>query len=300
MPREDFALAYDGPAVTDGRMPVRELAPALLALGELFHLANEIAQPESPPVHLEVRAFNDGSFKAALTVATIDDMIDLLNTEGAIALATLITLISDPGQGVFAALRKVRGKIRRRIPEPDGETTKIETESGDVYYFPNSTINVLSNEAARDAALTAMRPLEEEGVEEMRIEREGDDPLVIRKDEVADVEENWEEDEGDDAEDPAVDEEFDALITITQLAFDPKYMWRVQFGDNLIRAKLADARFLNKIHRREVGFFDGDTLKVRLRMRQWAGKKTEFTIVKVVSHRHRGNDTPLPFENDAD
>ena len=45
-----------GPALRDNRMEVRELAPALLALGDLVREANVVANPDQPPVSLQIRA----------------------------------------------------------------------------------------------------------------------------------------------------------------------------------------------------------------------------------------------------
>ncbi|MGH7641171.1 MAG: hypothetical protein ACREOL_09755, partial [Candidatus Dormibacteria bacterium] len=64
----EFVLTFEGPALESHRMAVAELAPALLALGDLFHEANEVLNPGSPRVSLEIRAFDRGSFEIGLSL----------------------------------------------------------------------------------------------------------------------------------------------------------------------------------------------------------------------------------------
>src|SRR5688500_11839084 len=52
MAETTFGVVYDGPALETGRMPVRDLAPALLALGQLFSEASRFVYPEQEPVSL--------------------------------------------------------------------------------------------------------------------------------------------------------------------------------------------------------------------------------------------------------
>ncbi|HVA89550.1 MAG TPA: hypothetical protein VNL71_06880, partial [Chloroflexota bacterium] len=55
-------------------MPVAELAPSLLALGQIFHEANGLVNPAGPKVSLEVRAHEGGSFEVALALGHIEGM----------------------------------------------------------------------------------------------------------------------------------------------------------------------------------------------------------------------------------
>lgn len=61
MAETTFSVTYDGAALQDGRMPVRELAPALLALGEVFRVAAAEVYPDLPTPTLEVKATKKGS-----------------------------------------------------------------------------------------------------------------------------------------------------------------------------------------------------------------------------------------------
>src|SRR4051794_19513081 len=100
----DFELTFDGPALATGRMPVRELAPALLALGDLFHEAHVISAPTEAPVELEVRAApRRGSFEVSLYLST-SDVVNLLTSSEAVAAGTIITLVGGV-VGLFKLIR---------------------------------------------------------------------------------------------------------------------------------------------------------------------------------------------------
>ncbi|WP_256991488.1 hypothetical protein [Burkholderia sp. AU6039] len=57
---QPFNIIYDGPALAEYRMDVRDLAPALIAIADLFTSAIKELNGENAEVRLEVR----GSFKA--------------------------------------------------------------------------------------------------------------------------------------------------------------------------------------------------------------------------------------------
>lgn len=61
-----FKIAYDGEALRDHSMNVRDLAPALLSLGKLFDAANLALNGDKATVNLQVKAHSAGSFEVAL------------------------------------------------------------------------------------------------------------------------------------------------------------------------------------------------------------------------------------------
>src|SRR4051812_5815472 len=109
----EFGITYDGPALADGRMPVRDLAPALLALGELFTEASVVAYPDREPVAVHVRATKEGSFVVQMVLQSADawdQVINIFSSKGADALSNLFAFVLPAGTGVVWLIRRLHGR----------------------------------------------------------------------------------------------------------------------------------------------------------------------------------------------
>ena len=83
MSQSKFSVAYDGESLKNGAMDVRDLAPALLAVGELFNEANSILNGKSAEVKVNVTATGLGSFEVFLEVdlSYISQLLTLMNSD---------------------------------------------------------------------------------------------------------------------------------------------------------------------------------------------------------------------------
>ena len=66
MSKTDFKISYGGPAVENGTMDVSDLAPALLAVGEIFREINKELNGERAEVKTNVVAVKEGCFDAVI------------------------------------------------------------------------------------------------------------------------------------------------------------------------------------------------------------------------------------------
>jgi hypothetical protein len=125
MARTTLRIAYDGPALADGVMEVRDLAPALLALGRLLEQANRVVHGEKLRLSVRVIAgFRAGSFEIDLDLlqSWLREVQDLLSGDGATALANLIAFLGFGGGatlGLFQLIRHLRGRQPERVDRGD-------------------------------------------------------------------------------------------------------------------------------------------------------------------------------------
>jgi len=125
MSRAAFRIAYDGDALASHTMDVRDLAPALLGLGEVFVEANRILNGKETRVEIHVTPrIEENCFDIGLEVVQRWGAIkELLGTKDIAAAKDLVEWIllqkELVGGGVAAGLiylfRRLRGKKPRNV-----------------------------------------------------------------------------------------------------------------------------------------------------------------------------------------
>ena len=124
MSSSQFRVAFEGAAFDDGEIDVRDLAPALLALGEVIRSANRALNGDRAEASLKMRAANHGSFEALLSVdisflTAIGNLLDSIadNPDRTVAAQALMEMIiggtvlaGASYAGLLQVLKMLKGK----------------------------------------------------------------------------------------------------------------------------------------------------------------------------------------------
>jgi len=99
----EFSVSYDGDALTQNTMDVRDLAPALLALGQSFERVNSLSNGDRASVSLRIRATKPGSFEVVLFLQQLlEGATDVLSGDMMVSAFVLKELlIGGGGRGVI-------------------------------------------------------------------------------------------------------------------------------------------------------------------------------------------------------
>jgi hypothetical protein len=286
-----FRIAYDGPALETGRMPVRDLAPALLALGELFAEASEVIYPEGGPVALNIKATEQGSFDVQLILEAKDlwdQFTDMFGSEDVTALVNLKTLVAG-GLGVgslFGLIKWLKGRrVVREEPTLEPGTVRITVDDETSVEIPSDVAKLYRRITIRRKAREVVAPLHRDGVDEVKFAEEPEAPpeLVIREDDLPAYESAATEED-----DVLLEEERVMLLQIAAVYFEEGKKWRLSDGTVTFWASMEDALFLAEVDRRIEQFAKGDMLRCRLRLiqrrRPTGGLQTEYHVVQVLEH----------------
>ena len=298
MSRASFTIAYDGPALREGAMDVRDLAPALLAIGQLFDAANSALNHDAAQVAVTVKATGHGSFEIAFEVIQhlAAQITALFSSDHVVAAVNLKEFIVGGG-GLFLLIKRLRGKRPDRIDRISENTVRITmgTESFDV---PLELLRLYQDIAVRTAVQKVISdPLKREGIDSFQVRENHVPTLIIGKEESADFK------KPDLPDEILIDAKRRAAFSIISLAFKEENKWRLYDGNTQISARIEDTDFLSKVDANQIAFAKGDILICDVRITQKRtvdGLTTEYVVEKVIEHRPALRQLPFNFNGQSD
>ncbi|MDN7643820.1 hypothetical protein QZM59_22910 [Burkholderia cenocepacia] len=276
-------------------MDVRELAPALLAFGDLLDALTRALCGDQVRPQVNVRgSFKTGSFGIDFTLATslLGRMRDMLSGNEGTALAHAVTILTALGiaapkarKGLFAVLKRLRGREITHVRMQD--RTAVLDVDGDELEIDLPVLTLLRDVRVRQATAQVLAPLAREGIEIFAVGTDTEVYEMVARNEMA-----WfHAPEPTDA--LLLDEHRKMAFSIVSLAFKDDNKWRLHDGT----ATITDAGFLSRVNNSQISFSKGDVLLCNVRVQQWQtsdGAKTEYEVTDVLEHRPAGLQIPLP------
>ena len=279
-------------------MDVRDLAPAMLGLGQLFDAANAALNGDSARIKVQVKATEPGCFQITFEVIQTlgEHLVALLSGPSVTAAANLVTLlIGVPTIGTVGLIGLIKrlkgGKFDKfdSLPENMVRLT-IGEEHIDI---PLALLRLYQDVAVRAATEKVIEePLKKEGIDSFEIREQSEVLVKVTKEEA----EYFAKPHLPDA--TLIDDTRRSAFSIISLAFKEDNKWRLNDGTNAISATIEDADFLAKVDANQISFSKGDILicDVRVVQKQTdTGLKTEYTVVRVVEHKPAARQLPLPL-----
>lgn len=275
-------------------MDARDLAPTLLAVSDLLHEANRIANGNRYHVQVNVQAgFQRGSFGIEFGVelkSAIDAVSGVLDTAGAISAEQLLAYLGISAGGVtglWQLIKRLKGKkVKSGDVKIDGENAQVFTGDNQKIVVNRNVINMYGDMPARRKLEETARLLGLDGVEKLEGRRNGKVVAEIEKDDHG----YYAADEMSVAE-SMQETTREALLQVSRPVLEGDYVWHVSEFGTPLSAKMLDSEFRNRVESGNVQFAAGDVLRVRLkckpRMTERGRLTADFEIEEVLEHREQ-------------
>ncbi|WAI83224.1 MULTISPECIES: hypothetical protein [Achromobacter] len=309
MSKAAFHIVYDGPALATHEMSVNDLAPALLAFGDLVEAANETLNgSKRARVTLNVKA----SFKTGCFGIELDVVQTLLQQVGALFSAAQAVSAQDMlrwlgfawengdkamvyGGGLIWLMKRLAGQPIRQATRLESGLVRITIE-GAAVDVESQVIELYRNARLRKALDEVLKPLDQEGIDEFAVTDKQQSTRFVQ---VSEKERPY-----FSAPSAVVEElqpiEVEANLQLVSVSFRQDNKWRFSEGDYPFYATVLDKGFLLKVQRNEP-FSAGDRLRVRMRKTQKivdGSIRIDYEILEVLDHQRGSSQIPIIFDNE--
>jgi hypothetical protein len=297
-----FAVAYDGEALKDHTIDVRDLAPALLGISDAFDAANKCINGDRASVSVTVKANREGSFVIdfhlvqALTLARqVTSFLSGDKVTAAANLAGILGFCGISGVGVIGLIKAIRGRKATKT-DIGGGKVRIELPGETAIEILKEVATLYENSDVRRGLERTLKPLRQDGIDTFKIMQGKEAIETISKDEIA----LFNEPTVVNPVEHFISEPQKRVLQIISPVFGREMnKWRLFDGGNNIYATVLDAEFLASIHAGRA-FAEGDSLVCDVVTNQVISAdgtlRLTHEIVKV--HEHRPRPTQLPFQFD--
>lgn len=282
-------------------MEIRDLAPALLALGQAFDRANAILNGDKAAMSLEIRATQAGSFEVALLLKQLYDggasafSGDFIT--GAVNIKELFfggLILGGTGGGtsLFSLIKRMRG---RRIHEAiqDGQNRIVFTADNVRLEVPVDVFKLYNDGMLREQLGAVVRPLTREGIDSLLVKDDGREINSVNKAEAQFF-------RGPDIE---YGDETTVIIPRQRLKpstvnFIKKGKWKLSDGEKTRFYAMHDSAFLADMEEGRKRFGSKDLFVCEVLMKQSVSDsgelKTEYEITQVLDHITPESQQRLP------
>lgn len=268
-------------------MDVRDLAPALLGVGQLLDSANKVVNGESSSVRVKIKSTRPGSFEILFDVdfSFINTIKDMLAGPEATAAANLITFLtagSGTGVGAIALVRWLKGRRPTSITKQPDNKVVVEINGQSIEVDAPVARLALDVRVRLSLERVVAEPLSRAGFDGVEI---GDSkkPEVIKKSE------GYYFLTPPDRGDGLFESHYRGPFSIVALSFKEGNKWRLHDGKSQLSAIVVDEEFLARVNSDQESFSKGDILicDVRIVTRQDSSGnlKAEYFIERVIEHR---------------
>lgn len=287
-----FTLKYDGGTAAANRMDVRSIAPALIAVGELFREAYatvegpaEPSDPDQPRLRLDIEPFQPGSFTVRFF---LEVAIQGRGSIEALVLPNLVNLnaVLDTVIKCLDIIKRLRGASPRASMTPDETHIRIATEDGEIE-LTTAERTLITRRTWRRAARDAVSPVGTETASELTIDVGGERRFRADADDV------------DSFVVPAADapltvNEVEVVANIVAPSFRRGEKWRISFYEATHWAAIADETFIAEVEAGTIRLGSRDVMRCRMRVEQLendaGGITVDYTVLRVI--RYEPQDPP--------